>query len=1122
MFHQSTKQILPGIFVALLLITTPAYAVKNYKISNYGGGHQIWFEAEDFDERNPDTDQYYPVVDKAGAFGQAINRAGGAGGMIRWTFDISKAGGKGGTWYFWARLINPSNASDYMLVEGDPDDAEIPTGPPFPGDNETPPFINADDRIFEENVGTEPDNWAWGLSNHEEGQTKELQNGENTMYIFDRGGNNTVFWDVFVWADSANYVPTDEDFENAMLDPLGKASNPSPANEALHEDTWLNLSWEAGDFAVSHDVYFGENFDDVNDGAAETFRGNQPSAFFVVGFPGFPYPDGLIPGTTYYWRVDEVNDLDPNSPWKGDVWSFIIPPRTAYDPNPADGIEFVDTTVELSWMVGLGARLHHVYFGDNFADVNAGASDTYKGPVSVISYSLDNLELDKAYYWRVDEFALSGTHKGDVWSFRTLPEVPITNPNLVGWWKLDEGAVAFDWSGHGNHGTLEGDPQWVAGYDGDALEFDGKGDYVELPTGIIGSVKGSISMWIKTIQAVRGMIFYSSDGTSGDGYGDDNELHVNVENGGGIEFVIEGGDSDVSIESSALNDDSWHHIAATWDINGQANLYVDGGAPISVTHTGNDFNLSSRIRLGRPNANSRYYAGLLDDVRVYDYVLSPDDIAITMRGDVKLAWNPKPANEAILNKREVSSLSWSPGDNASQHDVYLGTDRDAVANADASDTTGTYRGRQGAASYTPPEGIQWGQSHYWRIDEYNTDATITKGRIWSFSILDFILVEDFEDYNDFPPDEIFNAWIDGYGTTTNGSTAGYPEPDWNAGEHYVETTIVHGGDQSMPYFYDNNLKYSEATMTLSYPRDWTEEGVGVLSLWFHGRLGSVGSFTEGPVGTYTITATGADIWDEADEFHFAYKTLTGPGTIIAKVESVENTDPWAKSGVMIRETLDAGSKFAAVYIMPTNADGTPTQGCRFQGRKDTDGSAESDTSVATAEQMAITAPYWVKLERDVAGNFRASYSSNGVTWQSMVWRQSITMSSNVYVGLALTSHNNNATGEAKFSNIQITGTVTGQWQSQDIGIPSNAAEPMYVALNGSASVYHGNPDAALIDEWTHWPIDLQEFAAQGVNLASVNTIAIGFGDKNNLQAGGSGMVFFDDIRLYRLAPEPAP
>jgi len=99
-------------------IVVPAHAVPKYKISSYGGGHQIWFEAEDFDERNPATEQFYPVVDQAGAFGKAVSRAGGAGGMIRWTFDISLAGGKGGTWYFWGRILSTNNQSDFMLVEG--------------------------------------------------------------------------------------------------------------------------------------------------------------------------------------------------------------------------------------------------------------------------------------------------------------------------------------------------------------------------------------------------------------------------------------------------------------------------------------------------------------------------------------------------------------------------------------------------------------------------------------------------------------------------------------------------------------------------------------------------------------------------------------------------------------------------------------------------------------------------------------------------------------------------------------------------------------------------------------------------------------------------------------------
>jgi len=139
------------------------------------------------------------------------------------------------------------------------------------------------------------------------------------------------------------------------------------------------------------------------------------------------------------------------------------------------------------------------------------------------------------------------------------------------------------------------------------------------------------------------------------------------------------------------------------------------------------------------------------------------------------------------------------------------------------------------------------------------------------------------------------------------------------------------------------------------------------------------------------------------------------------------------------------------------------------------------------------------------------------------------MGANVYIGLSLTSHNASATCEGKFSNVSTTGTVGGQWTNQDVGIAGNALTPMYVALNGSATVYHDDPAAAQIEEWTEWPIELQKFADQGVVLSNVNTISIGFGDKTTPQAGGSGLVFFDDIRLYRPAPpvpepepEPAP
>jgi len=125
---------------------------------------------------------------------------------------------------------------------------------------------------------------------------------------------------------------------------IGPASQPVPADGALYADTWVTLSWRPGDFAVSHDVYMGENFDDVNDGTGDTFRGSQGlnTTFYIAGFPGYAFPDGLVPGTTYYWRINEVNEADPNSPWKGDVWSFTVPPRKAYSPAPADGGKFID------------------------------------------------------------------------------------------------------------------------------------------------------------------------------------------------------------------------------------------------------------------------------------------------------------------------------------------------------------------------------------------------------------------------------------------------------------------------------------------------------------------------------------------------------------------------------------------------------------------------------------------------------------------------------------------------------------------------------------------------------------------------------------------------------------
>ena len=139
----------------------------------------------------------------------------------------------------------------------------------------------------------------------------------------------------------------------------------------------------------------GDNFDDVNNGTGDTFRGNQDknTVFYIAGFPGYAFPDGLVSGTTYYWRIDEVNEADPNSPWIGNVWSFTVPPKKAYSPAPANSGKFIDTeSTILSWIAGFGAKLHTVYFGDDFETVANATGGTSRG---VANFNPGPLELEK-------------------------------------------------------------------------------------------------------------------------------------------------------------------------------------------------------------------------------------------------------------------------------------------------------------------------------------------------------------------------------------------------------------------------------------------------------------------------------------------------------------------------------------------------------------------------------------------------------------------------------------------------------------------------------------------------------------------------------------------------------
>jgi hypothetical protein len=331
---------------------------------------------------------------------------------------------------------------------------------------------------------------------------------------------------------------------------------------------------------------------------------------------------------------------------------------------------------------------------------------------------------------------------------------------------------------------------------------------------------------------------------------------------------------------------------------------------------------------GLPQGALTYEPGPLKLAKTYYWRVDEFDAVETYKGDVwsftteGAVGNPDPSNGAV-DVKQTQILSFSPSVYAASHQLYFGTDKGIVRNADTGSPE--YKGSMflGSESYDPGK-LLWNSTYYWRVDEVNdvNPDSPWAGPVWSFTTADFLVVDDFESYNDLNPDEpgsnrIFYAWIDGLEDPTNGSVVGYDNPP------FTEHTIVHGGGQSMPLYYDNSVGYSEATLTLTYPRDWTENGVSKLTIWFRGR-----------------------------------------------------TD--------------------------------------------------------------------------------------------------------------------------------------------------NAAETLYVGLNGSAVVSGDNPDAAQTETWTEWTIDLQGFAEQGVNLTNVNTISLGLGNKNNPLAGGSGMMYFDDIRLYRPASEPVP
>jgi len=745
--------------------------------------------------------------------------------------------------------------------------------------------------------------------------------------------------------------------------------------------------------------------------------------------------------------------------------NYLLPQLLSYasGPSPADKKTDVPREVVLSWKLGIYANTHDVYFGtDANAVQNASTNDLsgiYRGRKPKDSNSYDPPEIlgwAKTYYWRVDE--VNGPpdytiYKGSIWGFTAEPfAYPIT-------------PIAATASSSNTADMVPGKT-----IDGSGLNASDQHSTTDT------------TMWLSSTTPQPTWIQYEFDRIY-------KLYEMWVWNWNGlIEYSVGFGLKDVTIQYST-DGTNWTQLT------GVPQFAQAPGLDTYVHNTTVNFQ-GVAAKYVKITANSNYGGDLygLSEVRFF-YIPTR-------------AREPSPTSGATGVALDNVVLSWRAGRDAASHKVYFSTNSGAVISGAA------LVGTVGTNSYNLSP-LELGRTYYWKIDEVNLAATPTtwQGDLWSFTTRDNFVVEDFESYTNTPPDIIWQTWIAG-----GGGKAGYPDPN------YAELVNIHGGSKALPVDYNNTKSpyYSEVNRTFAATQNWAAYGINLLSLWLRGHPASVGSFVESPAGVYTMTASGADIWDVPDvrrpskgfhdEFRYAYMQVSSDYAITAKVESITNTNAWAKAGVMIRDSTDANSMHVMTCL-------TPGSGIAFQHREVAGGISYNDYNTPP-----INAPYWVGLKRQ--GNlFTALYSSIGsLPSFEPLGSISLTMPDPVCIGLSLTAHNTAATCTAVFSDVHLyivnpDNTVTEviplpSWTSKDIGIKSNVAAPVYVTLQDSgartATVTHDDPNIALATTYQEWLIPLARFTSlnPSLDLTKLQKVTVGASNK------GAGTLYFDDIRLY--------
>jgi hypothetical protein len=747
------------------------------------------------------------------------------------------------------------------------------------------------------------------------------------------------------------------------------------------------------------------------------------------------------------------------------------------------------------------------------------------------------------------------------------------DPSLMGYWKFD--GDALDSSGNDRHGTLQGSPTFGTGIFGEALQLEADSDYVIIDgyKGIMGTQAFGIAAWVKTTNTAIGQI-----------------MHWGADLGGArVEFRINSnrlrishGDGNVQ-GNTTLTDGEWYHVAVSVIENarafsGDVTFYVNGVDDTQDKSDADTWNITPNpdfdLTIGyRPTRDDRPFLGALDDVVLYDRVLTQEDVEKIMSGDIVAATGQAtledPVNEATDVLRDLT-LSWSPGQFAATHNVYLGTVFEDVNNANLDDPLGTLVSQGQDATSLDAGVLEFGQIYYWRVDEVNgaPDNTVFKGETWRFEVEPLALpitaitatASSSQDEEMLPGKTVDGSGLD---ELDRHSTA---TPDmWLSGM----------GDPapSIQYAFDKAYKLHEMWVWNSNQLVESFVGLGAKDVTIETSMDSV---------DWTPLQDTPEFAQAPGKAGYVHNTTVDLGGAIAQYVRLTITSGY---GMLPQYGL---SEIRFLYVptqarepQPTDGDTSATVDVVLNWRAGREAAVHEvylgtdSTDLALVQSAAgnsaaigpldyATTYYWQIVEVNHAED-PASYA--GPVWRFstpaygvvdnfdqydddcnrifFAWLDGLGHNGGEDVdNCSVAPYNGNGSGSivghANSPFAEQTIVYAGRqsmpieydsgmsettialapqdWTASGLqslslrfyGAPGNTGQ-LYLKINNSKVSYQGLPDALQRQQWVPWNIDL---ASTGAGLSNVTSLSLGIEGASSL-----GMIYVDEIRLYPQAPE---